>query len=59
MILPTFITDFLSYEIWDNAMNEYLLALLILIGSIVILKLFKFTIIKKLKTYSKKNENRY
>ncbi len=50
------ISEFLTRSYWGNTVEEYIVAVLILLTLNIILRIFKFTAIKKLRNYSGKTK---
>ena len=48
---------FLQYTLWNNTVQQYLIALGVLILSLIVLRIFKLVIVKKLHTISRKTKN--
>jgi small-conductance mechanosensitive channel len=48
-----------SYELWSNTAYEYVLALLIFIGTIIVLKIFQSIVLSKLKKMAEKTKTEF
>jgi small-conductance mechanosensitive channel len=48
--------EILSYSIWGNTVQDYLIAVIIFLASLTILRLFKYVVLRKLKKLAKKTK---
>lgn len=51
-------TEFLEKELLGNRIEDYLISLLMFIGSLAIIKVLRFVFLKRLKQWSEKNDNK-
>ncbi|MFW0862198.1 MAG: mechanosensitive ion channel family protein [Candidatus Komeilibacteria bacterium] len=51
--------DFLSFIFWGNSIQEYLVALAILIGAVIVFRVFKLILVARLKKIAKKTSTDY
>lgn len=49
--------QYMQYSLWNNTVQQYLIALGVLILSVIVLRIFKFVIVKRLHIISRKTKN--